>query len=86
VADDGAEITQLSIKEGGTVQVFANARTGSETDVEWKSSDEDVISIDGNGILTAMRPGKSKLSAEVGDSIVLSITVVVGADKNSRRT
>jgi uncharacterized protein YjdB len=84
VADDGAEITQLSIKEGGTCQVFATASTEAEIDVKWNSSDEDVISIDGNGILTALRPGKSKLTAVVSDSIILSITVVVGANEEQQ--
>lgn len=84
VADDGTEITQLSIKEGGTCQVFATASTGSETDVKWNSSNEDVISIDGNGILTALRPGKTKLTAVVRDSIMLSITVVVGANEEQQ--
>jgi uncharacterized protein YjdB len=84
VADDGAEITQLSIKEGGTCQVFAIASTGSETDVKWNSSDEDVVFVDGNGILTALRPGKTKLTAAVRDSIILSITVVVGANEEQQ--
>ncbi len=75
------EVTPL--EEGQTAQLsilYNPADTTDAKDVTWSSSDESVATIDQNGLLTAVKAGKTTITAKVGDKEV-SYELTVTAKK-----
>ena len=75
------EVTPL--EEGKTAQLtilYNPADTTDAKDVTWSSSDESVATIDQNGLLTAVKAGKTTITAKVGDKEV-SYELTVTAKK-----
>ena len=68
------------LEEGKTAQLtilYNPADTTDAKDVTWSSSDESVATIDQNGLLTAVKVGKTTITAKVGDKKVsYELTVI----------
>ena len=72
-----------ALEEGKTAQLtilYNPADTTDAKDVTWSSSDESVATIDQNGLLTAVKAGKTTITAKVGDKEV-SYELTVTAKK-----
>ncbi len=69
--------TELTLEKGQTEQLTATVtpdNIGSE--IKWTSSDETVVSVDGNGKLTAVKPGSAVITAKA-DNKTAECTVTV---------
>ena len=61
---------ETSIKKGETAQlevIYTPADTTDDTTVIWSSSDEDIASVDENGVVTAKQDGTATITAAVGE-------------------
>ena len=61
---------KTTIKKGQTAQLtvaYDPADTTDDKTVTWSSSDETVASVDANGLVTALKDGKTTITAKVGD-------------------
>ena len=61
---------ETSIKKGDTAQlevIYTPAETTDDTTVVWSSSDEDIASVDENGVVTAKQDGTATITAAVGE-------------------
>ena len=80
------EVTPL--EEGKTAQLsilYNPSNTTDTKDVTWSSSDSSVAKIDQNGLLTAVKAGKTTITAKVGDKEVsyeLTVTEKKADDSN----
>lgn len=66
---------------GSTVQLSAVAKPDDTTDeVLWASSDENVLTVDADGLVTALGNGKATITATAGDQVdSITVTVVTPA-------
>lgn len=77
-------ITEMQVGTVDTLQIIYNPEDTTDLkDVDWSSSDADVISVD-DGKLTALKAGKAKITAKVGDKEV-SCTITVKDTKNGQK-
>ena len=72
--------TSLTITEGGSETLTATVSPGDATNkaVNWTSTDATVASVDGNGKVTAVKPGKASVivsTADGGKTATCSVTV-----------
>ena len=75
------EVTPLEEGQTAHLSILYNpADTTDAKDVTWSSSDESVATIDQNGLLTAVKAGKTTITAKVGDKEV-SYELTVTAKK-----
>jgi hypothetical protein len=69
---------------GQTVQLNATARDADgntvEVTPEWSSSDADVVTVEGDGLLVAQGPGTAEVTASIGS---VSATATVSVNSNS---
>lgn len=72
------EVTPLEEGKTAHLSILYNpADTTDAKDVTWSSSDKSVATIDQNGLLTAVKAGKSTITAKVGDKKVsYELTVI----------
>lgn len=73
--------SSISMKPKATRQLTVNytpADTSSDKTVTWTSSDPDVATVDGNGLVTGVKYGKTTITAKVGD-LTATCPVVVSA-------
>ena len=76
----GLEKNNASIKSGETLQLTATAKPVDATFADvflWTSSDEDVATVDGNGVVTAIADGTATITAQTVDGSNLTATCVV---------
>ena len=66
---------------GGTAQLTATVQSESSTDkVEWASSSENVLTVDADGLVTALANGEATITATAGEQTAsVAITVVTPA-------
>ncbi len=73
--------TELSLKEGGTAQLTASVlpKNATNKSVTWSSSDENVATVDDNGLVTAEATGTAIITATANDGsgITSSCSVTV---------
>ncbi len=72
--------TELTLTEGDTVDITATVQPANATDkaVTWESSDDTIVSVDGNGKLTAKAPGEAEITVTTIDgekTAVCKVTV-----------
>lgn len=70
--------TEITLKKGDSATLTAMVNPADATDkaVSWTSSDPDVVSVDGNGGLKALRQGKATVTATcAGKSASCQVTV-----------
>lgn len=78
-ADDSAT-PQLSVllNQGESVKLSVTSNLSDNTKYTWSSSDATVATVDANGVVTAVKPGKTSIYAEnTGTKFKESIPVVV---------
>lgn len=70
-------VREMNVGETITLKIIYNPEnTTDEKDVVWESSDESVISVN-NGVIKGIKPGKSVITAKVGEKTVsCEITVI----------
>ena len=76
----GLEKDNASIKSGETLQLTATAKPVDATFADvflWTSSNEDVATVDGNGVVTAIADGTATITAQTVDGSNLTATCVV---------
>ena len=84
VASIELDVTETEITEGETLQLTATVLPEDATDktVSWTSSNENVATVDENGLVTAVAPGSAVITAMTTDGSNLSascnITVLQG--------
>lgn len=78
----GADVTSLALNENDRTQIFADIKPTYATiqNVSWKSSDRSVATIDGDGIVSALKAGNTTITLFVLDgasriSVVITLTV-----------
>ncbi len=69
--------TKATITEGYTKKLFVSQGTVSS----WKSSKKSVATVDKNGKVTGVKPGKAKIVAAMADGSKVSCVVTVKANK-----
>ena len=59
---------EAGLSPGGTLQMSAAVvpAWADDTAVDWRSSDEAVATVDGNGLVTAVGPGTCEIVASAG--------------------
>ena len=79
VTISGAPEKPLNV--GGTAQLTATVQSESSTDkVEWASSSENVLTVDADGLVTALANGEATITATAGEQTAsVAITVVTPA-------
>ncbi|MDD7405537.1 MAG: leucine-rich repeat protein [Bacteroidales bacterium] len=80
----GLEKNNASIKSGETIQLTATATPADATFADvflWTSGNEDVATVDGNGVVTAIADGTATITASTvdGSNITAACVVSVGA-------
>lgn len=76
--------TSLTLVEGSTESVSATVTPDNATnkDVSWKSSDTDVVTVDSNGKLTAVKPGSAVVTVTTVDGEkTATVKIVVNIDE-----
>ena len=75
------DLTKASMIVGGEeLQLYAQMTPSNNTDtLVWSSANEAVATVDENGVVTAHKPGKVKITAASGSGKTASCTVTVGA-------
>lgn len=76
-------IREMNVGESITLKVIYNPEnTTDEKNIVWESSDESVISVN-NGVIKGLKPGKSIITAKVGEKAVsCEITVIETETQN----
>jgi hypothetical protein len=74
--------TALNLKPGAnetlTVTIFPDNAANKK--VEWNSSDEEIVTVDGNGLVTALKPGNSTITVvtlDGGERASCAVTVML---------
>ncbi|MCI1936429.1 MAG: Ig-like domain-containing protein [Bifidobacteriaceae bacterium] len=87
ISCDGMKDGKLSLKEGVNAQLSAAAVPAEAKlpAVSWKSSDESIVSVDKSGKLSALKAGKTTITATVADSDIKQTVevTVTGTDKDT---
>ena len=69
----------LAQNETLTVTAVITPSNATDHDIEWKSDDPDVATVDANGVITALSKGTAKITATVGgvtsQELVVTVTV-----------
>lgn len=75
--------TTADIAKGQTEQLTATLTPAdSNSEITWKSSDESVASVDGNGLVTAKKAGKATITATAeGKSAACTVNVTIPLNK-----
>lgn len=71
--------TQLTLNQGETAELTVGfiPESFSDADVQWVSGDESVATVDENGIVTALKGGKTTIAVSSGDfTAVCSVNVI----------
>lgn len=69
------------LKVGENVQLEAALNNGSTATVTWKSSDEAVATVNG-GKITAVKPGKTTITATTSNGLTAAVELTVTTDPN----
>ena len=71
----------LTLDEGETAQLEATVQPEDATDksVVWSSSDEEVATVDGTGLVTAVAKGTATITAATADDLTATCAVTVNA-------
>lgn len=81
----GAKLESISIVGKGkmfagdniTLKVYGEPEDAKIDKVKWKSSDETIVTVDDNGVITGIGEGKATITAEVGDEINTTKSITV---------
>ena len=89
ITRDDVDVTGVTIGNGDstivvgqTLQLYANIQPSNAADqsVTWQSSDPDVASIDGNGLVTAHATGQTTITVQTNDKGYTATTRITVAD------
>lgn len=75
--------TEVSIEENRTYQVKYDIYPSNLEDVNltWSSNNEQIATVDGNGLITAVRPGTTVVVAKAQSGAVTSLIIVVNEEE-----
>jgi len=70
----------MSVKVGGTVQLNAklNPSKSASYKMTWKSSNDKIAKVDGNGVVTGVKAGKANITVTTFNKLSATCEVVVG--------
>lgn len=73
------DVTEASLKSTETLQLAATVGTDDATDrsIIWKSADETIATVDGNGLVTAIAVGNTGISAIAADGSGIRATCAI---------
>ncbi|GET45981.1 hypothetical protein RCZ01_12830 [Capnocytophaga felis] len=78
-------ITQLGVGANHNLQATIEPHDATNTTLNWESSNPDVVSVDGQGKVTALKEGRATITAQATDGSFVSqsieIKVVLGINK-----
>ncbi len=79
VASIDLDQAAITLDKGTTASLKATVLPADATDpsVTWTSSDEAVVSVDGNGKIKALKGGSAKITAKAGDHSAVCIVTVI---------
>ena len=72
--------SELSMRPGETARLSAWVSAGSASAIAWASSDTDVVTVDGEGNVTALKPGKALVRARTYNKKKALCAVTVSED------
>lgn len=80
--------TSASLTVGGTLQLTATVTPTNASDktVKWNSSDKSVATVDGKGVVTAVKKGSAKITATTSNGLSAYCNVTVKAKKTTLTT
>lgn len=62
--------TSADLEKGKTLALVLTSEDRDEFDVEWESGDTDIVTVDENGVVTAVKTGKTTVEAIVDGEVV----------------
>ena len=76
---------EMTVGTSETLEVTFTPENTTETTLTWSSSDGSIVTVDGNGIVTAVSVGTADITAtaENGKTATCSVTVIAGAPQHS---
>ena len=76
---------EMTVGTSETLEVTFTPENTTETTLTWSSSDGSIVTVDGNGIVTAVSVGTADITAtaENGKTATCNVTVIAGAPQHS---
>lgn len=68
---------KMFVGDNITLKVYGEPEDAKIDEVKWKSSDETIVTVDDNGVITGIGEGKTTITAEVGEKINTTKTITV---------
>lgn len=66
-----------NLEKGGTLELVLTSEDREEFEVEWESADTDIATVDENGVVTAVKTGKTTVEAKVDGEVVGECAITV---------
>lgn len=68
---------KMFVDDNATLKVYGEPEEAKIDKVKWKSSDDTIVRIDDSGVITGIGEGSATITAEVGDKIKSTKTIIV---------
>ena len=68
---------KMFIGDNITLKVYGEPEDAKIDKVKWKSSDETIVTVDDNGVITGIGDGKATITAEISDEINATKSITV---------
>lgn len=66
-----------NLEKGSTLELVLTSEDREEFEVEWESADTDIATVDENGVVTAVKTGKTTVEAKVDGEVVGECAITV---------